>query len=225
MKIILITVIALFVLSSISLVAQTNLDVIYLKNGKIYKGRISTDVPPDYLEIQLNNGEIKKVFYQDILKRELEDQANKNIISEEDSLTNANNYAKEGSYGLGIGEPFGGLGANVEYMFAENFAATIGLGFSLSGIAMNGGGRVYFAPKKSNVRPMFDIYIGNNLLLSNYTSLGFNIGAGFKAMFGKRKKHGLEIELIYILTSTGLGSYEANKTSRAGLSVGYRIGF
>jgi hypothetical protein len=225
MKKFLLAVIALFVFSVVYSFAQTNLDVISLKNGKSYKGRIVTDVPPDYLEIQLNNGEIIKVLYQDIIKRELEDQANQNIISKEDSLTNANYYAKEGSYGLGIGVPFGGLGANVEYMFAENFAANLGLGLSLSGIAMNGGARVYFAPRKGNLRPMFDVYFGNNLLLLNSTSFGLNIGAGFKAMFDKRKKHGLEIELIYVLTSTGLYSYQTNSNSRVGFSIGLRKGF
>ncbi len=69
----LIALLSVLVFSSIWLVAQTNIDVIYLKNGKIYKGRTVNDVPPDYLEIQLNNGEIKKVLYQDIIKKELED--------------------------------------------------------------------------------------------------------------------------------------------------------
>jgi hypothetical protein len=72
---------------------------------------------------------------------------------------------------------------------------------------------------------MFDVYFGNNLPLSNDAPLGFNLGAGFKAMFDKRKKHGLEIELIYVLTSTGLGSYQTSSNSRMGFSIGYRIGF
>jgi len=219
MKKFLLAVIAMFLFSVVCSSAQTNLDVVYLTNGKIYKGRIVNDVPPDYLDIQLNNGEIKKVIYQEILKREVDDQANKNVISMEDSLTNVDYYAKEGSYGLCIGIPFGVLGVNVEYMFAEYFAATIGMGFTLSSISMNGGARVYFAPRKSNLRPMFNIYLGN------YTSFGFNIGAGFKAMFDKRKKRGLEIELIYLLTSSGLGSHQTNSNSRVGLSIGYRRGF
>jgi hypothetical protein len=225
MKKVLIAVIALFVFSIVCSYAQTNLDVVYLKNGKIYKGRTVTDIPPDYLEIQLNNGEIIKVLYSDIVKREYDTQSDKIIIPKKDSLTNANNYAKEGSIGLGIGIPFGGLGANIEYMFAENFAATLGLGFSSSGKAIIGGGRIYFASKKSNLRPIFDVYFGNNLLLSDYPSFGFNLGAGFKAMFDKRKKHGLEIELLYVLTSSGLSSYQSDPNSRLGYSIGYRIGF
>ena len=65
----------LFILfSSISyVVSQTKLDVIYLVNGDIYKGRIIRDEPGDYMQIKIRDGSIKKFLYSEIANREVSD--------------------------------------------------------------------------------------------------------------------------------------------------------
>jgi hypothetical protein len=61
---------ALFVIFSSFLLAQERIDVIYLKNGDIYKGQILKDVPGNYIQLEIMDGTIKKILYSDIEKRE-----------------------------------------------------------------------------------------------------------------------------------------------------------
>ncbi|MEI6090837.1 MAG: hypothetical protein WCR42_10325 [bacterium] len=230
MKKFLVSVVALLLFSVVYSFAQTNLDVIYLKNGKTLKGRIVTDLPPDYLEIQLNNGEIKKVFYKDMKKMDYEVQPDKNTTSTENINIKEDSYPKIGSFGLGIGIPYGIVGANAELMFNDIVAVTAGFGYAIYTYGACAGGRIYFTPRESNFRPMVNVYYGTNVLALNNSyqmkSAGFNAGAGFKWMFGKKKRSGVEIEFIYILTSRLLNQrYEHDNIKTLKVCLGYRIGF
>jgi hypothetical protein len=64
--------IALFAFLSISLQAQTEIDVINLKNGDILKGQILKDVPGNYIQLELKDGIVKKISYAEIEKRGIE---------------------------------------------------------------------------------------------------------------------------------------------------------
>jgi len=60
--------ILLFLVASISLIAQEKQDVIYLKNGDIIKGEIVENVPNVYVRIELTGGTILTYNYDKIKK-------------------------------------------------------------------------------------------------------------------------------------------------------------
>lgn len=63
---------AIILFSSLAAFAQQRQDVVYLKNGDIYKGLIIKDVPGEYLQIEMRDGSVKRISYSDIEKRESE---------------------------------------------------------------------------------------------------------------------------------------------------------
>ena len=60
---------------SAHLFGQSTIDVIYLKNGDVYKGLIIKDVPEDYLQIEMKDGSIRKLKYIDIDRKEQEENS------------------------------------------------------------------------------------------------------------------------------------------------------
>ncbi|MEI6090836.1 MAG: hypothetical protein WCR42_10320 [bacterium] len=239
MKKFLIAIVALVVLSAVCVYAQTKVDVVYLKNGETLKGRIVKDVPFDYLELQIKDGTIKKVFYQDMKKREVieEPDSNSNINYDGYTQNRANEYPKRGSIGFGFGIPYGLLGVNGEYMINDYFSADLGIGYAILGLGVNIGGRTYLTPRKSAFRPMVDVYYGTNGIISAYgiskTYAGISGGVGFKWMYGRHKASGLEFELIYLISSAMYDEidrlreqgYDIQDNGKLKISVGYRFGF
>ncbi len=55
---------------SITAYSQIKENIIYLKNGDIFKGKIVKEVPGDYINLELKDASIKKILISDILKRE-----------------------------------------------------------------------------------------------------------------------------------------------------------
>src|SRR5208283_447111 len=63
----------LFVVPLCSVYTQEKIDVIYLKNGKTYKGTIIENVINKYVRIELQSDSIVKINYSRIVKIEKED--------------------------------------------------------------------------------------------------------------------------------------------------------
>lgn len=68
MKTLLFALLILICLPFLSALGQERVDVIYLKNGDIFKGAIIENVPNDYVKIELSGGLVFTVKYIDISK-------------------------------------------------------------------------------------------------------------------------------------------------------------
>ncbi|MCX6152835.1 MAG: outer membrane beta-barrel protein [Candidatus Kapabacteria bacterium] len=97
MKIIFISCLLAFIFNFMAL-SQITEDVIYLKNGDIYKGHIVKDVKGEYLQIEMKDGSIKKLSYTEIEKKETVNVSTKPIANTKISSTK-----KKVSFGLKAG--------------------------------------------------------------------------------------------------------------------------
>jgi hypothetical protein len=66
--------------------AKDKIDVLYLKNEEVLKGKITKEVSGEYLMIKLKDGTTRGVQYSDIIKRETDYDTQKNnyYVSEKD---------------------------------------------------------------------------------------------------------------------------------------------
>jgi hypothetical protein len=117
----------------------------------------------------------------------------------------SNNIARQTDFGIGFGIDYGGImGVNVLFCPIKHLGLFAGVGFQFGGIGWNLGARGYFIPKtpKHVVRPFVKamygvnaatVVLGSSDYRANYT--GTTVGAGIELRFGRKKSHGLNIEL------------------------------
>ncbi|MEE9463981.1 MAG: hypothetical protein V3W14_00220 [Candidatus Neomarinimicrobiota bacterium] len=200
---------------------------IYLNNGDIIKGRIIETVPDVSIVVELKGGSI--LTYQ---------------LSEVSRIETIP-MKKAGSLGVGLGIPYGVIGANIEYALENNINLTAGIGTTVfAGSGYNVGVKYYLKDIGYTGRPRISAYYGTNALIAvtvfggediNETFSGLTLGFGQLWMWGDSKKHGLDLDLMYLLTT---GSYDERKEEiedqyyttledlgKIKISIGYRYGF
>ncbi len=140
---------------------------------------------------------------------------------------------KKNSFGLGLGVPYGVLGANLDVNVAPNLNLSAGIGTTvLAGIGYSFGLKYFFMPIERTFRPRISAYYGVNTVVEyigggdNESYVGINLGIGTQWMWGKTKSNGLDLDIIYIAT-TGLDAEEMGieEPSKVKLSIGYRHAF
>jgi len=138
---------------------------------------------------------------------------------------------KKNSFGVGLGIPYGVLGANVDLNIAPNLNFSAGLGTTVvAGLGYCAGIKFFFAPLKKTFRPRIGVFYGTNTAIEyigssedNKSFAGLNIGLGAQWMWGRAKVNGMDFDIIYIAT-TGLDPEEegVEDPGKIKISVGFR---
>lgn len=139
--------------------------------------------------------------------------------------------------GLGWGIPYGGLGGSADILFLDNVALTAGFGANqyTAGYAL---GLKYLHGKPDRTwRPQALLVYGINGVVAKDETLGMNAneaysgltaGLGSQFMFGKHKRHGFDVDLIYVISSGVFKRCDElglKDPSRFTYSLGYRYAF
>ncbi|MDZ4183183.1 MAG: hypothetical protein U1B83_09920 [Candidatus Cloacimonadaceae bacterium] len=150
--------------------------------------------------------------------------------------------AKRGSLGFGYGLPYGGLGFNADMNLMEYLAITAGIGTFGYTTGYEIGLKSWLLPRESNFRPQFTMLYGiNGLVLIDIpvgadireAYRGFTAGAGGRWMFGDRMNHGMDFDILYVISSGMFDrideleeqGYSFTKINRWKISFGYRYAF
>lgn len=202
---------------------------IYLKSGHIIKGRIIETIPDESITIELKGGLIYTYQLSDV------------------TMIETIPICKMGSVGAGLGVPYGVLGLNGEYAIADNVNLTAGIGTTiLAGAGYNIGIKYYLKDVGNAWRPRISAYYGiNGIIIVQYAwssepfieevHSGLTLGIGTSWMWGDAKKHGIDLDIMYIATS---GYFERKdeleekytnisweEFGRVKISIGFRYGF
>ena len=124
-----------------------------------------------------------------------------------DSLYRKYEFHNSTDIGFGLGIDYGGiLGIKAGYSPIKHLNLFIAGGLQLSGFGWQVGSMGYIMPKttKNMVRPYFKVMYGVNASIyvdgtDEYNKLyhGITVGSGSEFRFGKKKKHGFNVELSY----------------------------
>jgi len=124
-----------------------------------------------------------------------------------DSIYRKYEFHNSTDIGFGLGLDYGGiLGIKAGYSPINHLNIFIAGGLQLSGFGWQVGAMGYIMPKttKNFIRPLFKVMYGVNASIyvdgtDEYNKLyqGFTIGSGSEFRFGKKKKHGFNVELSY----------------------------
>ncbi|HOZ00814.1 MAG TPA: hypothetical protein PLG20_03285 [Candidatus Syntrophosphaera sp.] len=150
--------------------------------------------------------------------------------------------AKRGGLGLGYGLPYGGLGLNADVYFIDNLALTAGIGSFGYAPGYAVGLKYLFRPYSKTWRPEILLIYGVNKVLvitdpiagdKRESYSGFSAGLGSQFMFGKSKKHGFDLGIIYVVSSGIFDridelehqGYTIDPVSRISYYLGYRYAF
>jgi hypothetical protein len=219
----------LFVLLlAVSLAYSQEISKIHMKNGDMVKGQIIETVPDQYIRVEMKDGSIMTFQLADVARIE------------------PIPVAKQGSMGLGLGIPYGTLGANVDYAINDYISLTGGIGTSVfAGPAYNVGIKLYLKGVGQKARPRVSAYYGVNAVivvldemtdefLVQETHHGLSVGIGQQWMWGDRRNKGLDVDLMLIVTSTYKDrapevedeyGTELTEFGDIKISIGYRFGF
>lgn len=149
---------------------------------------------------------------------------------------------KKGSLGLGFGIPYGGLGINADVYFFDSVALSAGVGSFGYTAGYELGIKYFYGSSQKTWRPQAVLFYGiNGIILVERDPEedireafpGFTVGLGSQFMFGRKKRHGFDIDVLYVLSSgmfkrmdelEQLG-YQFEEVSRLKFSLGYRFAF
>ncbi|MFO8145055.1 MAG: hypothetical protein R6T89_04950 [Candidatus Syntrophosphaera sp.] len=150
--------------------------------------------------------------------------------------------SNSGSLGLGFGLPYGGLGFNADVYVFDPVALTVGIGSFGYTAGYEVGAKYFHGSPEKTWRPQAVLLYGINGIIIVESDpepdireafMGFSIGIGSQFMFGKKKKHGFDFDVLYVLSSgmfkrieelEELG-YEFEDVNRFKFSLGYRYAF
>lgn len=136
----------------------------------------------------------------------------KHIVIALSFLLSVTSYAESeedvaiGSYGIGLGIPYGLLGLNADIWMAENLDATFG--FGIGGPAL--GGRYY--PFNGNNGPRLSLIYGPNSIIEStdcsgdYCKDDYEVFRGLNAAIGwgsRGGQSGFDLDLVMTLTDGG----------------------
>lgn len=150
---------------------------------------------------------------------------------------------RRGALGIGYGLCYGGLGFNGDFNFTDDIAVSGSIGSFRYVGGYELGLKYYFLKFDSRVRPKLSVWYGVNGLIhtkpAGMTEVteahqGFTIGAGGEWMFGSRRRHGVDFDVLYIVYSTqskrieeleSQGYPEFSRSIPILVSLGYRFAF
>lgn len=137
---------------------------------------------------------------------------------------------KKNSVGVGLGIPYGIIGANVDVNVLPNLNASAGLGTTvMAGVGYNFGLKYFFTDLGRAFRPRVSAFYGINAATEitkiyigaggsssteTQTYTGLSLGIGGQWMWGESKSFGLDFDVIWMAT-TGL---DINKLRNQGYS-------
>jgi len=198
-------------------------------------------------EISCLKGKVKKNQNGIVTIRQLNSKATIKIASSQIVSVLEIFFAKSGSVGLGLGIPYGMFGLNGEFNLIDYFSLSGGIGTTVfAGMGYCIGAKLYAIKAGEKFRPRFSVFYGINsmiIILDEFNNVdvgeafsGISMGLGFCQMiFGKRRNHGFDVDLIYFVTQNDFQNrknelinlgYDLNEgESKFGLSIGYRFAF
>lgn len=149
---------------------------------------------------------------------------------------------KKGSLGLGFGTPYGGLGINADVYFFDSVALSAGVGSFGYTAGYELGIKYFYGSSQKTWRPQLLLFYGiNGIILVDRDPEedireafpGFTIGLGSQFMFGKKRQHGFDIGVLYVLSSGMFKrmdeleqqNYLFEEVNRFKFSLGYRYAF
>ncbi len=165
------------------------------------------------------------------------------------SANEINNFPDKGSIGIGFGIPYGILGVNGDITIKKKLNLSVGLGqyYENNTSAYNIGLKYFIRDNEKIWRPRVSILYGSNAFL-NFTYpdgsaktvsySGFNLGIGQQWNFGKTRKHGIDLDILYMLSDGGYDDdwndfaanpeniiYKEKSNNKIKFSFGYRHNF
>jgi hypothetical protein len=143
------------------------------------------------------------------------------------------------SWGVGVGIPYGAIGANLDCnIIPDVLDLSLGVGVYpwADDLAHNIGLKLYFASKEKSFRPRLSCYYGTNTYVEEpswfsdeYTAYnGVTIGIGASVAFGRTHRHGLDFDLMYIASTKAdlddlkTRGYDTSDANDINISIGYR---
>ncbi len=146
------------------------------------------------------------------------------------SITNIEDvpFGKLGTFGIGLGAPYGTFGINLEFNVIPYLSITGGIGTTIfAGIGYNIGLKGYFRKPGPVWRPRASIYYGvNGIYAEDFNHPDNKKYSGVTAGIGQLflwEKHGFDLDLMYIVSS-GLWD-EHDGGGKIKISIGYRYAF
>jgi hypothetical protein len=135
--------------------------------------------------------------------------------------------------GAGLGMPYGTFGFNFEALFGGYFAVTGGLGHTVfAGPGWSVGARGYLLGPHRGTRLRATIIVGTAFVTDRgdgEQKAGLSLGVGGRTMFGKRKRHGFDYDVLvtaYPSTSSVEDDWGADAVGiPIKISIGYVFGF
>ena len=146
-----------------------------------------------------------------------------------------------GTLGFGYGLPYGGYGFNADMYIFDQLALTVDVGTLLYAAGYELGIKYLHGNAGKLWRPQAILLYGvNGIIPYNFSNTevvqtevynGFTAGLGSQFMFGKKRRHGLDFGVTYVISSglfkrlEELAGYELGASSRFGFYLGYRYAF
>ncbi|HNU53528.1 MAG TPA: hypothetical protein PLK21_02985 [Candidatus Syntrophosphaera sp.] len=146
-----------------------------------------------------------------------------------------------GTLGFGYGLPYGGYGFSADMYIFDQLALTVDAGTLLYAAGYELGLKYLHGNAGKLWRPQAILLYGvNGIIPYNFSNTevvqtevynGFTAGLGSQFMFGKKRRHGLDFGVTYVISSglfkrlEELEGYELGASSRFGFYLGYRYAF
>ncbi|HLA77162.1 MAG TPA: hypothetical protein VJU18_06245 [Vicinamibacteria bacterium] len=134
--------------------------------------------------------------------------------------------------GAGLGIPYGVIGLNVEARAGDHVGVTAGIGHTVfAGVGWCVGGRGYLFSADRKLRPRLGAYFGTAFVQADLEKkkAGLALGPGAHLRLGKSGKHGLEADLLVIVTPSTSSVEDEWGGESVGvpvkLSLGYTFSF
>ena len=159
-------------------------------------------------------------------------------------------HGEKGSAGAGAGASYGVFGASMDIKIVGNLYGSVGLGAAGEDAGYNIGARYYLLDANRLWRPRLVVNYGTNGIIFIEDCPGFDddceewdsekfdgstIGFGQSLAFGSSRRHGMDIDILYVVDDGGLKD-RRDELERQGyevhdgvddliFSIGYRYNF
>lgn len=127
------------------------------------------------------------------------------------------------TFGIGVGIPFGGIGANVETMLSRHFSISLGMGIAAGNLGWAGGIRAYPIGSDQKVSPRLSAYYGTVAVLDfgDREEVDEGVAYGVGLSWRNQPNTRIEFDLLYIDYEPPAG-FVKEDGSDINLMLGYR---
>jgi hypothetical protein len=127
------------------------------------------------------------------------------------------------TFGIGVGVPFGGIGANVEAMLNRYFSVSLGMGIAAGNLGWAGGIRAYPIGSDQKVSPRLSAYYGTVAVLDfgDHEEVDEGAAYGIGLSWRNQPNTRVEFDLLYIDYDPPVG-FVKEDGSDIDLMLGYR---